>query len=452
MLTTSLHAFWPRTTDQFRGYDRMRIKLSSGWSIAWTFATSTSSFRVCAFHQREFCSQVRSFGPRTNNSFCSQQQQLDRLTSVRRIAMSMSSSPELSKTLESKPIVRYVDIGANLLDERYTDGIYYGKKRHDPDFDLVLERAREQGVTHIILTAGTLEESRKAVNVVETYRKKWEETKCDNPPSSTAVSPLFLGCTVGVHPTRCQQEFVDISNNSESGRTSDNILDELADLLSYGFESGIVVAIGEFGLDYDRLEFSPKDIQLEFFRRQLDKFLYGNNPSLGKLPLFLHNRSVGRDLLDMLLECKDRVHPKTNEPVPIKGVVHSFDDTIELAMSFIDLGLYIGLNGCSLKTEENLEVVKEIPLDKILLETDCPYCEIKAAHAGHKFIQTTWQKKIEKKFEPGKMVKGRNEPCQIVQVAEVIAGVKGISVEELARVCYQNSLQLYGDFFRMKNQ
>ena len=86
----------------------------------------------------------------------------------------MSSLPELSKTLESKPIVRYVDIGANLLDERYTDGIYYGKKRHDPDFDLVLERAQEQGVTHIILTAGTLEESRKAVNVVETYRKKWE--------------------------------------------------------------------------------------------------------------------------------------------------------------------------------------------------------------------------------------------------------------------------------------
>eukprot|EP00531_Pseudo-nitzschia_arenysensis_P018903 CAMPEP_0116133650 /NCGR_PEP_ID=MMETSP0329-20121206/10221_1 /TAXON_ID=697910 /ORGANISM="Pseudo-nitzschia arenysensis, Strain B593" /LENGTH=339 /DNA_ID=CAMNT_0003628299 /DNA_START=207 /DNA_END=1226 /DNA_ORIENTATION=+ len=327
--------------------------------------------------------------------------------------------------------MKFVDIGANLLDERYTDGIYFGKKRHDEDFDLVLERSIEQGVTHLILTAGTLRESRRALELVEKYR------------ANKDAPSIFLGCTVGVHPTRCQQEFVD---NLDETKTAETILDELAGLLERGQNSGCVVAIGEFGLDYDRLEFSPKEIQLEYFRKQLDRFLYCDNDSIGKLPLFLHNRSVGRDLLEILLEYKDKVHPKTQQPVQIRGVVHSFDDSLELAQEFIDLGLFIGLNGCSLKTEENLAVVKELPLDKILLETDCPYCEIKATHAGHHFIQTTFAKKPDKKFELGKMVKGRNEPNQIVQVAEVIAGAKGLSVQDVAEACYKNSMELYGGF------
>jgi len=310
------------------------------------------------------------------------------------------------------------------MDERYTDGIYFGKKRHEADFDLVLERSVEQGVTHLILTAGTLKESQKAVAVVEDYRNKWDERS--KPP------PIYLGCTVGVHPTRCQQEFVD---NLAGDQTPEDVLETLRELLAKGSASGSVVAIGEFGLDYDRLEFAPKDVQNEFFKRQLETF--GDI----ELPLFLHNRSVGRDLLDVLLE-----HQQQHPDKPIKGVVHSFDDSLELATAFIDLGLYIGLNGCSLKTEDNLAVVKELPLDKILLETDCPYCEIKATHAGHHFIQTTFPKKPDKKFVAGTMVKGRNEPNQIVQVAEVIAGVKGISVEEVAETCYQNSMDLYNRF------
>lgn len=305
------------------------------------------------------------------------------------------------------------------MDERYTDGIYFGKKRHEEDFDLVLERSLEQGVTHVILTAGTLRESRRALELVEAYC-----AKADTPG-------IQLGCTVGVHPTRCQQEFVD----SDQEKTV--VLDQLADLLKRGVENNCVVAIGEFGLDYDRLEFSPKDVQIEFFQKQLDAFL---GLELG-LPLFLHNRSVGKDLLEIL-----KKRPESG----IRGVVHSFDDSLELAEEFINMGLYIGLNGCSLKTAENLAVVKELPLDKILLETDCPYCEIKATHAGHHHIQTTFAKKPDKKFEVGKMVKGRNEPCQIVQVAEVIAGVKGISLEEVASACYQNSMDLYGGFVAKK--
>jgi TatD DNase family protein len=147
---------------------------------------------------------------------------------------------------------------------------------------------------------------------------------------------------------------------------------------------------------------------------------------------------VGRDLAELLLKHKQETG------AACKGVVHSFDGSIELANEFIEMGLYIGLNGCSLKTEENLQVVQQIPLDKILLETDCPYCDVKATHAGFQFVKTKWESKNYKKFEKGKMVKGRNEPCQIVQVAEVIAGVKQVSVETVADACYTNSMALYG--------
>mmetsp|Transcript_51838 Transcript_51838/g.57882 ORF Transcript_51838/g.57882 Transcript_51838/m.57882 type:complete len:114 (+) Transcript_51838:323-664(+) len=112
------------------------------------------------------------------------------------------------------------------------------------------------------------------------------------------------------------------------------------------------------------------------------------------------------------------------------------------------MGYYIGLNGCSLKTQQNLDTIQLLPLSKILLETDCPYCEIKASHAGYQYIQTSFQsqKKVEKKFERGKLVKGRNEPCQIIQIAEVIAGVKSIPVEDVIEKCYENSMKLYNNF------
>jgi TatD DNase family protein len=306
----------------------------------------------------------------------------------------------------------FVDIGANLLDERFTEGVYNGKLRHEPDWDQVLQRATESGVTHIILTAGTLKESRRALELVRALRQKNQT--------------LNFACTVGVHPTRCSQEFLD------SDSQADKVLDELKELAIDGQKDKSVVAIGEIGLDYDRLEFCARGIQQEYLEKQLETFQ--SCCDLESLPLFLHNRNVGNDLLEVLK--KDRRRQR--------GVVHSFDDSLELAQQFIDLGLYIGLNGCSLRTVENLEVVKHLPLDKILLETDCPYCEVKQTHAGFGFMQTKFEKKNDKKFELGKMVKGRNEPCQIVQVAEIIAAVKGKSVDEVAHACYQNSMRLYG--------
>ena len=311
--------------------------------------------------------------------------------------------------------LRFVDIGANLLDDRFIQGIYHEKKRHEPDFDEVLKRATQTGVKHIIMTAGTVEESAHAVQQVRKLRQ--EPTAKD----------IHFSCTVGVHPTRCLQEFVESNDRSD-----EESLQRLLEIAQDGMTDGCVVAIGEIGLDYDRLQFSPKDVQHKYLVRQLQVLVASTG-----LPLFLHNRSVGSDLYEILKEHKDCWKQG--------GVVHSFDDSHELAMKFIDdLGLYIGLNGCSLRTEENLQVAKELPLDRILLETDCPYCEVKRTHAGHHHVKTSFPTKQEKKFEMGLMVKGRCEPCQIIQVAEVVAGTKGLPLQEVADGCYENSLKLYG--------
>jgi len=338
-------------------------------------------------------------------------------------ALDSTKNNMADNTEEKNEKLQFVDIGANLLDDRFTKGIYHDKFRHEPDLDDVLARAAAGGVRHIVLTAGTLEESARAVQYVRQLRQQPQQQDASNGVG------IHFSCTVGVHPTRCQQEFVDHAD----GKSDDEILHRLLEIAQDGMTDGCVAAIGEIGLDYDRLQFAPKDTQVKYFQRQLEVLV-----KTTKLPMFLHNRNVGTDLYDILKDHSDCWQGQG-------GVVHSFDDSLELAHKFMDeLGLYIGLNGCSLKTQDNLQVVQALPLDKLLLETDCPYCEIKRTHAGFSHITTTFESKAEKKFVSGVMVKGRCEPCQIVQVAQVIAGVKGISVRQVADQCYQTSLALYG--------
>ncbi|CAE8671844.1 unnamed protein product [Polarella glacialis] len=297
------------------------------------------------------------------------------------------------------------DVGANMLDPMF-QGEYREKPRHPADLPAVLSRGLAAGVRKIIITAGSLQESRDALALCRRHR------------AAAVEGDLWptLCCTVGVHPTRCG-EF-----EASSGGGPDA---HLQALLEAGQAAGreLVVATGECGLDYERLEFCPRDVQLEYFELQVT----GLAVPLG-LPLFLHCRSgeAAQDMLGLLAKYRPSL------PTP-PGVVHSFDGSIEDARRFLELGFYIGLNGCSLRTPENLEVVKQLPSDRILLETDAPWCSIKASHAGHSFVKTHFEEvKKPEKFEEGKCVKDRCEPCHLRQVLEVVAGCRGADPEVLA--------------------
>jgi TatD DNase family protein len=121
--------------------------------------------------------------------------------------------------------------------------------------------------------------------------------------------------------------------------------------------------------------------------------------------MYLHSRNTNGDFVSILRNNRSRF---------TSGVVHSFTgDLIEL-QELLSMDLYIGVNGCSLKTQENIRTVQEIPIDKIMLETDCPYCEIRKSSPAYVHIKTHFEYKNKEKYNPQCLVKGRNEPCTIM--------------------------------------
>ncbi len=193
------------------------------------------------------------------------------------------------------------------------------------------------------------------------------------------------------------------------------------------------MAFGEIGLDYDRLFLSPKEVQLKYFELQLDL------AEELQLPLFLHSRACSEDFERIISARLDRL--------PKRGLVHSFTGTVQEMESLIRLGFDVGINGCSMKTEDNLTVVKAVPLSHLQIETDGPWCEIRASHASSRHLQDgpAVPKAVKKeKWQKGMMVKGRNEPAAIVQVAHVIARVKGVSTAEVCEAAWRNSTEMFG--------
>lgn len=237
--------------------------------------------------------------------------------------------------------------------------------------------------------------------------------------------------TVGVHPTRCG-EFETYPQGPEA------YLNALEEVLKDGISDGKVVAVGECGLDYDRLQFCDADTQRRWFEAQF---------SLAKsfnLPMFLHLRAATSDFLEIV-----RRHL---EDFPA-GVVHSFDGSqAELDDILTVNKLHIGLNGCSLKTEENLAVAAMVPIDRLHFETDAPWCDIRATHAGAGAIRTKLPAKDKKKHDMGCLVRGRNEPCNIWQVLEVIAEAKeGKEAEAAAELAAQVLRNSEAMFFRSRD-
>lgn len=299
------------------------------------------------------------------------------------------------------PPYKLSDIGLNLCDSMFK-GIYNDKQYHADDLVLVLERAKYMGVSSSIITGTTLEDSLEALVL-----------------ATNLPSEYNLFCTAGIHPTRSsvfQTEAPDI------------IINKLRSLIADDATSR-VVAIGECGLDYDRLHFCDRATQLTSFLAQLQL-----GPTL-QLPFFLHNRNTNGEFL--------RVVTEHRELLVRGGVVHSFDGDAEEMLALVALGLHIGINGCSLKTQENLDVVKEIPLESLLIETDAPWCGVKATHAGEARINTVFPTKKRDKYESGFLVKDRCEPCLLVQVAEIVASLKGIAVNDLADATFANSRRLF---------
>ncbi|XP_059668647.1 uncharacterized protein LOC132313739 [Cornus florida] len=297
--------------------------------------------------------------------------------------------------------VRMIDIAVNFTDSMFK-GIYHGKQCHVPDIPAVLSRAWSAGVDRIIVTGGSLEESKEALAIAETDAR--------------------LFCTVGVHPTRCK-EF-------EEGGDPEKHFQALLSLAKEGIEKGKVVAIGECGLDYDRLQFCPSEIQKKYFEKQFE-LAYST-----KLPMFLHMRAAAEDFCDIIKQNKDRF---------CAGVAHSFTGSAEDCEKLLSFSnLFIGVNGCSLKTLENLDVVKGIPIERMMIETDSPYCEIKNTHAGVNFVKSMWPSKKKEKYDQNCTVKGRNEPCLVRQVLEVVAGCKGITdIDQLSKTLYRNTCRVF---------
>jgi TatD DNase family protein len=209
--------------------------------------------------------------------------------------------------------MQLIDIGANL-----------GHDSFDHDRDAVLQRARDAGVSRMVVTGASREGSPKALALARAH-------------------PGFLFATAGVHPHHASEY-------------TDECDAELRALHAHPE----VVAVGECGLDYFR-DFSPRPAQRRAFERQLE-IAAGN----GK-PLFLHQRDAHDDFMGVMREFEGRVGP---------AVVHCFTGSREELFAYLDRDWYVGITGWLCDERRGLhlrELVREIPADRLLIETDAPY-------------------------------------------------------------------------------
>lgn len=157
-------------------------------------------------------------------------------------------------------------------------------------------------------------------------------------------SELFK-TTVGVHPCRANEVFKKGGTVEAYYKKMDELISKLGNKVS---------AIGECGLDYDRLDYSDKETQHKVFPMHFDL------AEKHKLPMYLHSRACPEDFVKIVKENRHKFST---------ACVHSFTGTEAELKELLALDLYIGINGCSLKTEENCKVAKQVPLDKLMIES-----------------------------------------------------------------------------------
>jgi TatD DNase family protein len=242
-------------------------------------------------------------------------------------------------------------------------------REFNDDREDVIKRAREAGVDYIVTIGTTLESSRDAVLLAEKYD--------------------FIYAAIGIHPHEVK-----------------DILHPAYEVLRRFAKHEKVVAYGEIGLDYF-YEHSPKNDQKRKFRDMLREAR-----ELG-LPVIIHDRDAHEDTMQIVSE----------EWSPdLGGVMHCFSGDIAMAKKMIDMGFSISIAGpvTFSKAEGLREVVRQIPIEHLLVETDSPY------------------------LAPQPLRGKRNEPAYVRHTAEMIAKVKGLTFDDVARITSFNAMQLFG--------
>lgn len=234
--------------------------------------------------------------------------------------------------------------------------------------------------------------------------------------------------TVGVHPYHAEEM---VSGGQE-------YIDKLAEAIEslYQEDASPLAAFGELGLDYDRLIHASKESQIHAFKAQLDFFL---SKKLD-LPLFLHCRAACDDFVDIISPYIPHL--------PRGGLVHSFVGSETEMQKLVALGLDVSVNGFSFANAESLKMVAAIPLDRLQIETDSPWghigdnSDLVIRYCVH--ASKAPQSKKRDKWDAQCMVKERNESCMIERVAFIVAGLKGIGVDEVTQQAWANSIRMFG--------
>lgn len=247
---------------------------------------------------------------------------------------------------------------------------HYDDDRFNEDRDELLQRLPEEGIGVVINSGASVESTRDTIRLAKEYS--------------------FVYAAVGVHPSEIEELDEEFMNWMKE-QTSDEK----------------TVAIGEIGLDY------YWDKEPEVQERQ--RYWFGRQIELAretKLPIIVHSREAAADTMQVM---------KEHHAEKIPGVIHCYSYSKEMALEFIKMGYYIGVGGVvTFKNAKKLkETVEAIPLDRILLETDCPY------------------------MAPEPYRGKRNSSLYLPYVIEEIAHIKGVSKEEVERVTEENARKLF---------
>jgi TatD DNase family protein len=264
---------------------------------------------------------------------------------------------------------------------------HLGDGRFDADRDQVVARAVDAGVRRAVTCGSDLVSSQLEVRLATHYR-------------SQGAVQVYAAVGVHAHEAASLWRMGGVGSSNAPG-IDEKALAELAELAGHPG----VVAIGEIGLDY-HYELSPRDVQRAVLARQLD--LAGD---LG-LPVILHNRESDHDLRQVVEACE----------APLEGVLHCFSGDEPLAAWALGRGFYLGFafRNLARQSPHLLEIVRQMPLDRLLIETDCPY------------------------LAPHPRRGQRNEPAYVPYVAQKVAEIRGLSQEEIARLTTENACRLFG--------